>query len=188
MAPLMSKKQLWFLILGLLSLAVVGVIVILAYLLLTLPVPATGIPPATPTRPVLTLPTAPLPATTPGLRRPLQVKFVPQEPIKGFPNCNIYGFQGKVNGTNNIPLADIQVVVWRDEAGGLLALATTDKNGAYSIQIRAKPAQRDLWVQLYQDDSPVSDPLLTKTQIDCQNGFQFFQINWQALPASEKSN
>ena len=186
MAPQTSKNRLWFGIIGLLSVAVLCVMAVLAYSLFTLPAPTVM---ASPTRgrPVLGLPTAPLPATTPGLRRPLQVKFVPQEPIQGFSNCNSYGFRGQVTNPQNNPLAGFQVVVWQDEGGGLLALDTTDQKGTYAIQIQAKPAQRELWVQLYQDDSPVSEPILLKTQIDCQNGFQIFQLNWQEVPLAEDS-
>ncbi len=186
MAPQASKNRLWFGIIGLLSVAVLGVMAVLAYLLFTLPAPMAM---ASPTRgrPTLSLPTAPLPATTPGLRRPLYVRFVPQEPIKGFSNCDSYGFRGKVTNPQDGPLAGFQVVVWQDEGGGLLALERTDQNGTYAIKIPAKPAPRALWVQLYEDDSPVSEPILLKTQIDCQNGFQIFQLNWQELPLADKS-
>lgn len=186
MAPQTSKNRLWFGIIGLLSIAVLGVMAVLAYLLFTLPV-STVMASPTRARPGLSLPTAPLPATTPGLRRPLQVSFEPQEPIQGFSNCDSYGFRGQVTNSQDSPLAGFQVVVWRDAGGGLLALDTTDQNGAYAIQIQAKPAARALWVQLYKDDSPVSEPILLKTQIDCQNGFQIFQLNWQELPLAEEA-
>jgi hypothetical protein len=175
----------WFGILGLLSVAVLGVMVVLAYLLFTLPAPAVVASP-TRDRSGITLPTAPLPTTTPGLRRPLDIKFVPQEPIQGFPNCDSYGFRGKVTNPQDSPLAGFQVVVWQDEGGGLVALDSTDQNGLYAIQIQGKPTARALWVQLYEADSPVSEPILLKTQIDCQSGFQVFQLNWQELPLVEE--
>jgi hypothetical protein len=186
MVPQTSKNRLWFGIIGLLSVAVLCVMAVLAYLLFTLPASTAMVSP-TPGRPRLSLPTAPLPTTTPGRRRPMQVRFVPQEPIKGFANCDSYGFRGKVTTRQDNPLAGIQIVVWQEEGGGLLALDTTDQNGTYTILIRAKPAPRQLWVQLYENDRPVSEPILLKTQIDCQNGFQIFQLNWQELPPAEES-
>jgi hypothetical protein len=180
MAPLKSKSRYWLAALGLLSVAVACVAAVLAYLLLTLPVPANNVSP-TPRRIVVDLPTAPLPAATSGLRRPLEVKFIPEEPIKGFSSCNSFGFKGKVTTGLDHPLAKIQAVVWSEESGGLLALDTTGTDGLYSIEIQAEPAQRNLWVQLYQNDSPVSEPVQVKTHIDCRTGYQIFQINWHEL-------
>lgn len=161
--------------LGLLTTAVVCVIFVLAYLLFTLPVPAEQASP-TPRSPVLQLPTVPLPTVRSGPRSPLKIKFVAEEPIEGFSNCRVYGFKGVITTDNE---KEAQVVVWDDQAGGLLAMDSTDADGNYSIEIKAKPDQRDLWVQVYQNDVPVSEPLLVKTQVDCQNGFQVFQINWR---------
>jgi hypothetical protein len=129
------------------------------------------------------LPTAPLPVATSGLRRPVDVKYIPEEPITGFSSCHSFGFKGKVITSLDQPLAKVQVVVWSVESGGLLALDTTRADGRYSIEIQAEPAQRDLWVQLYQNDIPVSEPVPVKTHIDCRTGYQLFQINWHELPA-----
>jgi hypothetical protein len=183
MAPLKSNRKYWLAALGLLSGAVACVVAVLAYLLLTLPVPAADNFSPTPRRIVVELPTAPLPAATSGLRRPVDVKFMPEEPIKGFSSCHSFGFKGNVTTGQNHPLSKIQVVVWSEESGGLLALDSTDVAGFYSIEIQAEPAQRDLWVQLYQNDSPVSEPIQVKTQIDCRTGYQIFQINWHELPS-----
>ena len=182
MAPLKSNRRYWLAALGLLSVAVACVAAVLTYLLLTLPVPAADTFSPTPRRIVVALPTAPLPAATSGLRRPLEIKFIPEEPIKGFSSCHSYGFKGKVTTALDQPLANVQVVVWSEESGGLLALDTSSQDGFYSIEIQAEPAQRDLWVQLYQNDSPVSEPVPVKTHIDCRTGYQIFQINWHELP------
>jgi hypothetical protein len=182
MAPLKSNRRYWLAALGLLSVAVACVAAVLAYLLLTLPVPADDDFSPTPRRIAVELPTAPLPAATSGLRRPLEIKFIPEEPIKGFSSCHSFGFKGKVTTSQDQPLAKVQVVVWSEESGGLLALDTSSKDGSYSIAIQAEPAQRDLWVQLYQNDSPLSEPVQVKTHIDCRTGYQIFQINWHELP------
>ena len=185
MAPLKSKSRYWLAALGLLSVAVACVTAVLAYLVLTLPVPSVDVSP-TPRRMVVELPTAPpIPATS-GPRRPLKIKFIPEEPIKGFSSCNSFGFKGKTTTSLGDPLAKVQVVVWGEESGGLLALDTTHANGTYSIEIhQSKPVQRNLWVQLYQNDMPVSEPVQVKTQIDCQTGFQIYQIDWHELPADD---
>jgi hypothetical protein len=180
MALLKSKRRYWLVVLGLLSAAVACVATVLAYLLLTLPAPAENISP-TPRRIVVDLPTAPPDPANSGPRRPLEVKFIPEEPIKGFSSCRSFGFKGKVTARPDQP--KIQVVVWGEESGGLLALDTTNTLGTYSVEIASKPAQRNLWVQLYQNDIPVSEPVPVKTQIDCQTGYQIFQINWHELPA-----
>lgn len=187
MAPLKSNRRYWLAALGLLSVAVACVAAVLAYLLLTLPVPADDNLAPTPRRVVVELPTAPLPTVTLGLRRPLEIKFIPEEPIKGFSSCHSFGFRGKVTTAGlDQPVAKIQAVVWSEESGGLLALDTTGPDGLYSIEIKAEPAQRDLWVQLYQNDSPVSEPVQIKTHIDCRIGYQIFQVNWHELPAGEQ--
>jgi hypothetical protein len=184
MAPLKSKSRYWLAALGLLSVVVACVTAVLAYLLLTLPVPSDNVSP-TPRRIVVDLPTAPLSSTASGPRRPLELKFIPDEPIKGFSSCNSFGFKGKTTTSLGDPLAQAQVVVWAEESGGLLALDTTGTDGTYSIEIQSKPAQRNLWVQLYQNDIPVSDPVQVKTHIDCQNGYQIYQINWHELPVGD---
>jgi len=71
-------------------------------------------------------------------------------------------------------------VVWEKQAG-LLALGTTDTEGNYLIEIEGDPAQRKLWVQIYENDLPVSQPVFVETHIDCQTGFQFYQIDWHKI-------
>ena len=183
MSPLLSSNRPWLVVLGLLTIAVVCVVAVLAYLLLTLPVPAVE-PAPTPRRTALDLPTAPLLTTTPGLQRPAE--FIPEEPIRGFASCSSYGFRGTIRDSYGSQLADIQVVVWKDEAGELLALDSTDTLGTYIIEIQGKPTVYNLWVQVFQDDIPVSEPILLKIQIDCQNGFQIYQINWRELLSTDE--
>ena len=179
----MSKSRYWLAALGLLSVAVVVVMAILAYLLFTFPAPANNPSPTVP-RPALTLPTAPLPTATSGPRLPVEILFVPEEPVQGYANCEIYGFKGTVSGDRNVALAGLQVVVWSKKAG-LVALDTIKADGSYLIEVQAEPAERQLWVQVYQNDVPVSEPLFLKTHIDCQNGFQIYQINWHTVPMAD---
>ena len=95
-------------------------------------------------------------------------------------SCERYGFWGKVLASNGIQLQGVQIVVWEGQAG-LLALSTTDAEGNYLIEIEAEPAQRKLWVQVFENDLPVSQPVVVETQIDCQNGFQVYQIDWRKV-------
>jgi hypothetical protein len=132
----------------------------------------------TPKDPVLTLPTASGPTITPGPLPPQEIKFVPVEPIKGFSSCSSYGVKGTTTNRNGDPLQGVQIVVWEDQAG-LLALRLTDPGGAYLIEMIAEPAPRRLWVQIYENDLSVSEPVFVETQIDCQHGFQIYQIDWQ---------
>ncbi len=74
----------------------------------------------------------------------------------------------------------IQIVVWQENAG-LLALSDTDEAGGYSIVIDEQPARRKLWVQVFQDDLPVSQPVFLETQTDCQNGYQIYQVDWKQV-------
>lgn len=124
--------------------------------------------------------TEPLPTPTTGSTVPSKIIFVAQEPIKGFSNCNKYGFTGSVKSGNGTQLEGVQIVVW-EETAGLLALDSTNSKGAYSITFEGSPAARKLWVQVYQNDVPVSQPVLTEIQFDCQIGFQIYQIDWQQV-------
>jgi hypothetical protein len=173
-----SKRSYWIIIVSLLSMAVIVVIGLLAYLLLTLPVPAADVAKTATARPALTLPTAPLPTTTPGPPPSLKVVFTAQKPIKGFTNCTKYGVKGVVAAANGDRLGGVQITLW-EEGVGLVALDTTDAGGSYSIEIKDQPTSRKLWVQVYQNDLPVSDPLSVETQADCRQGYQIFQVNWR---------
>lgn len=179
MALPISKSQYRLIILILLSVAVVAVMALLAYLLLTLPTTPHVQATASPRRPALSLPTAPLPTATPGPPPSLKAVFTAEKPIKGFSDCNKYGFKGVVKASNNDRLAGVQVIIW-EEGVGLLNMATTDGGGSYVIEINAKPARRKLWVQVYLNDVPASDPISVETEADCHTGFQFYQINWRA--------
>lgn len=176
----MRKKVYRSAILGVLSGAVVVVMVFLAYLLLTLPVPDVEATPAA-SVPVLSLPTAPAPTATPGPPpSPLKAAFAAEQPVQGFSNCSKYGFWGVVTEAAGSHPAGVQVVVWEDRVG-LLAMGTTDAQGNYRIELEGAPAQRKLWLQLYQNDVPVSEPALLQTQIDCRQGFQIYQVDWREI-------
>jgi hypothetical protein len=174
-----SKSGFWLIFLSLLGVAVVTVMATLAYLLLTLPGPA-GQTQATasPSRPALSLPTAPLPTATPGPPPAGKAIFIPQKPIIGFSDCDSYGFKGIVTASNGDRLAGVQVIIWQ-EGVGLLTVGNTDIGGSYFIEVKDKPAQRKLWVQVYQNDVPASEPISVETQADCRTGHQIYQINWQ---------
>ena len=174
----MRKKVYRSAVLGVLSGAVVVVMLFLAYLLFTLPVPDVA---ATPTAPALSLPTAPAPTATPGPPpSPLKAAFAAEQPVQGFSNCSKYGFWGVVTETAGDDATGVQVVVWEDQVG-LLAMGTTDVQGNYRIELEGAPAQRKLWLQLYRNDVPVSAPALLQTQVDCRQGFQMYQVDWREI-------
>ncbi len=174
-----SRNRYWLIILSFLSVAVVGVIALLLYLLLTLPAPARPIQATlSPSRPALSLPTVPLPTATPGPPPSGKIVFTAEKPIKGFSDCQKYGFKGVVTASNGNRLAGVQVIIWQ-EGVGLLTVGNTNEEGRYSLEIKDKPAQRKLWVQVYQNDVPVSEPMSLETQADCRTGYQVYQINWR---------
>jgi len=137
-------------------------------------------PTATADQPATTSSTTSPPTLTPGPPTPKKIAFTAEEPIKGFSDCGKYGFWGKVLASNGTQLQGVQIVVWEGQAG-LLALSNTDTEGSYLIEIEAEPAQRKLWLQVFEDDLPVSQPVFVETQIDCQNGFQIYQIDWRKI-------
>ncbi len=176
--PTSSKRSIWIITLSLLGVAVIAVMGLLAYLLLTLPASRAEAP-ATPTpRPTLGLPTVPPPTYTPGPPPSLKVVFTAEKPIKGFGNCARYGVKGVVIAANGDRLGGVQITLWA-EGVGLVALSHSDAGGSYAIEINDKPARRKLWVQVYQNDLPVSDPLSVETELDCHKGQQIFQVNWR---------
>ncbi|MEM7348759.1 MAG: hypothetical protein AAF485_31395 [Chloroflexota bacterium] len=184
----------WILFLSILSVLVIVVLAIFAGMVLTLTdtslgaatisvADSSGSDQLATSTPQFELPTAMVPTATVGPVIPESPRFVAQTPIQGYSDCDIYGFYGQVVGTQGEFLTDVQVVIW-EESAVLLALDSTDDKGRYQIKITDQRQARNLWVQLYQDDVPVSDPLSLETQADCQSGFQIYQIDWQAL--SEK--
>lgn len=107
-----------------------------------------------------------------------QILFSADEPIKGFSNCQKYGFRGRIRASNESQLNGVQIVVWAENAG-LLALENIDPSGNYAIEMSGQPDQRKLWVQVYANDAPASRPVLVEIQYDCQSGFQLYQIDWR---------
>ncbi|MFN8453676.1 MAG: hypothetical protein U0401_03230 [Anaerolineae bacterium] len=178
MARPTSKRSSWIIILSLLGVAVITVMGLLAYLLLTLPASRAEAPNTPTPRPTLGLPTAPPSTQTPGPPPSLKVVFTAEKPIKGFANCTEYGIKGVVTAANGDRLGGIQITLWA-EGVGLIELNHTDAGGSYAIEIKDKPARRKLWVQVYQNDLPVSDPLSVETELDCHKGHQIFQVNWR---------
>ena len=137
-------------------------------------------PTAITTHSTIAPPSVSLPTVTPGPPGPKEIRFTAEEPIKGFSDCDRYGFWGKVLSSNGTQLRGVQIVVWEGQAG-LLALSSTDAEGSYLIEIEAKPAQRKLWLQVFENDLPVSQPVIVETQPDCQDGFQVYQIDWRKI-------
>jgi hypothetical protein len=181
--PRSTKNRPWLIFFGFLSIAICIVMAILAYLFFTLRVSTTTGTvqiTATPRPPVLTLPTASSATITPGPLPPQEIKFVPVEPITGFSSCHNYGVKGSVTASNGKALQGVQIVVWEDQTG-LLGLKITDTEGNYSVEVTDEPALRQLWVQVYENDLPVSESVLVETQIDCQLGFQIYQLDWQSV-------
>ena len=178
-----SKKSHQIIVLAILGVAVIAVMTILATLLFTLwlPVNKSATSPALADKQTFKLPTAPVPTSTPGPVVPGEIIYTAQQPIEGFSSCEKFGFKGAVVKGNGTGIQNVQIVVW-DKKDGLLALDATSAQGSYLIELSNDPLrQRDLWVQLYQNDLPVSQPVAVKTHIDCENGFQIFQINWQRV-------
>lgn len=184
--PPSGTNRYWIVVLVLLSVAVGIVMAILAGMVLTLPAPPESVE-AAPTGhgAELSLPTAPLPTITSGPPLPLEAIFVAQTPIKGYSNCEVYGFYGAVRAADGNYLKGIQVVVW-EEKTGLLSLDTTDTGGNYRIQLTGESASHKFWVQIFQDDYPVSEPLPVEFHRDCQNGFQIYQVDWQEAPIASR--
>ena len=176
--PRTSKSKTWLAIFGVVSVFLLIFMLSLAYALIFQPTRTSQIP-ATATRlPALSLPTALLPTNTPGPPLPQQVIFTVVEPIEGFSSCDSYGFRGFVMNGNNEPVPSVQVVVW-DNQSGLVALNETTDDGFYSIELQELPAHQRLWVQLIENDLPVSQPLLVEPNVDCQTGYQIYEIDWR---------
>jgi len=107
-----------------------------------------------------------------------RILFSADEPIKGFSDCQKYGFRGRIRTSNETQLNGVQIVVWAENAG-LLALENIDPSGNYAIEMDGEPDQRKLWVQVYANDAPASRPVLVEIQYDCQSGFQLYQVDWR---------
>lgn len=179
-APKKPKlKALYLLVpLGFLTGAVLILFGVMGYMLLTLS-PDAPLPSPTPNQAAnLSLPTAPAQTVTPGPPQPGQVSFAAEQPIAGSSSCEGYEFRGVVMDAQGDQLSEIQVAVWENDVG-LLAIDTTDTNGTYLIELDESLAEKDLWVQVYQADQPVSEPLKVRFQVDCQTGYQRYQINWR---------
>jgi len=166
-----SKQAVLLAVLGGIVLLVMGV---LAYLLITLKPPNEAATAA----PKLSLPTAPAPTITLGPPAPLHIQFVAQKPIKGYSSCTYFGVKGKVNAGNGTALQNVQIMVWSKEKG-MLALTAVAAGGEYSIRLPGRPEPRQLWVQVVQNDAPVSEPVPVATQLNCQTGYQIYQVDWQ---------
>ena len=181
--PGSPKKSRQIIILMILAGAVVTVLTVFICLLLSLWIPDSNvaITPTSVAEPAFELPTAPVPTATAGPARPGKIIYTAQPPIEGYSSCNTYGFKGAVVERNGKGIQNVQIVAW-DKKEGLLDLDSTDAQGSYLIEIEdSSRKQRDLWVQLFQNDVPVSKPVAVQTQIDCKNGFQIYQINWQKV-------
>lgn len=167
-------------LMGVFVVIVLSTIICILFLRLRTTGPNTKQPDTAATQSSVTLPTTSVSTATPGPPLPKKIAYTAQEPIKGYPDCNAFGFYGLVTDSNGNGLQNVQIVVWEAESG-LLALNSTDAAGNYSIEIEKPPAHYKLWVQVFEDDVPVSQPVFLETQIDCTNGFQIYQLNWQEI-------
>jgi hypothetical protein len=174
----LNKKQVVLLVA--LGVVVLLVLAVLGYLLAGTLGSATTAPagesPSAKTQ--FSLPTAAASTATPGPPAPAQIVFVPQTPLKGFSSCTHFGFKGIILAGNGQRLQNVQVVVWSKE-DGLLSLGDVDAEGSYSVRIAGRPTPRKLWVQVFRDDEPVSEPVAVDTHINCQTGFQIYQVDWR---------
>lgn len=173
--PKLKTKQLVGL--GGLGALVLAVLAVLVYLLLGLKSSATAVDRAA-SWPALSLPTAAILTATPGPPAPEKIAFAAQKPIKGHSSCTHFGFRGQVLAGNGNSLQSVQIVVWSKEQG-LLALADVDGQGRYSLRMPGRPAVRQLWAQVFQNDRPVSAAVAVETHLNCETGFQIYQIDWQ---------
>ena len=178
LTPRTSKSKTWLALFGVVSVILLIFMLSLAYVLIAQPDVTTETA-ATATRPAgLSLPTASAPTTTAGPPLPERIDFTVEEPVEGFSNCERYGFQGVVTDRNGEPLQDVQVVVWANQTG-LVALTATGSQGTYLIELEQLPLHQKLWIQIFANDLPVAQPLLVEPNIDCQTGFQVYQVNWR---------
>ncbi|MCB0165267.1 MAG: carboxypeptidase regulatory-like domain-containing protein [Anaerolineae bacterium] len=176
--PRTSKNKTWLVLFGVVSIGLLIFMLSLAYVLIAQP-NVTAETAATATRPAgLSLPTAPVPTTTPGPPLPERIDFTVEEPVEGFSDCERYGFEGSVISRKGEPLSGVQVVVWDDQTG-LVSLTTTGSQGTYLIELEQLPPHQKLWIQIFANDLPVAQPLLVEPNIDCQTGFQVYRVNWR---------
>lgn len=165
-------------VLAALAVIVAAILALLGYLLFTLPpsrVQKTGTRYAT-----FNLPTAAAPEPTAGPPEPEQIRYTALEPITGYSNCRSIGLKGAVQAGNGTGTQNVQVVVWDDNAG-LLDLASIESGGRYRLDLPGTPTPQRLWVQLFEDDQPVSQPVIVQTQLDCEQGLQVFEIDWEKV-------
>ncbi|MDM8528100.1 hypothetical protein QUF58_07790 [Anaerolineales bacterium HSG24] len=181
MAGLISRTGCISLLLLAIGLLVGTLFFIQAYFLFILPKPSDRLyVEPTSAAPALRLPTAPPPTITHVPLAPPIEKFTAKEPIRGFNDCTRYGFRGIVWSIAQEPLANVQVVIWEKETR-LVAMETTDSSGIYQIMLSGSANVPQFWVQIYQADQPVSNPLLLDIHSDCSQGYQVYQIDWQAI-------
>lgn len=172
-----SGNGCWFVILIGLGMGVGAILLMLVYLLITLPIATSSN--LAPTPITLSLPTAPVATTTFNPPVPHETPFVAKEPIRGFNNCETYGFRGIVWTADNESFPGIQVVVWDDQER-LSAIETTDVSGIYEIEMTTQPTTPQFWLQLYQGDRPVSEAIPLDITANCETGYQIYQVDWQA--------
>jgi hypothetical protein len=161
-----------------LAISVATVLTLLGYLLFTLPPSRVQ---KTETRyATFNLPTASIPDPTAGPPEPDRISYNALEPITGYSNCQGTGLKGAIQTGNGTDIQDVQVVVWDDDAG-LFDMASIGTNGRYRLDLPGPVMPRRLWVQLFEDDQPVSRPVPVQTQLDCEQGLQVFEIDWEKV-------
>jgi hypothetical protein len=104
--------------------------------------------------------------------------------LLAWPNCGFTGVIGVVRGSNNLPLQDIQLRVWKSEGGQFTwqsDVVTTDADGNYRIGLSDSPVAARWFVQVLQNGDAAYYMLGFDTSQGCQNGLQEFHMNWRKV-------
>lgn len=178
---MLKSNGCWLSILVFLGTTVSLTVFVLIYLLSVLPKPSLSAEVvSTPPGQILALPTAPPSSQERRPPLPSTVKFTAKNPIRGFSDCETYGFRGIISPLTADPLPDVQVVVWTDQLL-MVGLEQADVSGIYEINLADPPPTPVIWIQLYQNDLPVSQPISLEIETDCLAGYQLYQIDWQEI-------
>jgi hypothetical protein len=185
----------------LLAVVLVIVIAVIAYLLVTLGIPAlrgddqpTAEPAATAT-PVPTFTPAatreptntPLPSPTATPAAPVMAE--PESPIYVFesagarPSVEWTGFFGQVTDASAAPVEGVLVAVWYRDGQLAAPLSETDETGYYEVRLADAPLAGIWTIQLLTEDLQPASVLLTfETNEDTEQGIQQIQVLWTEAP------
>ncbi|RME74306.1 MAG: hypothetical protein D6784_10225 [Chloroflexi bacterium] len=177
MAGQQTKNLFWLGVILLLSIAVLCIVAVMVFFLWNT-APA-GTPETTPSSPPAVEWATATPSSGSPEGGPPSRQFIAQEPIQGYADCTRFGVRGLVQTANGQPAAGVEVMVSARQTGEQVGQSRTGPDGRYDIELEGQPRDHDLLVQLFVDHRPASEPVLAKIFVDCQNGFQIYQINWK---------